>query len=532
MPVALWFFQLAHIPIFYAAIICFLASGTLKRRYTRWSVLCLFLCALLVRLFTALQDPFLHEWDEQFHILVARNMIDDPFTPVLVKMDVGRISTQHWAEGHIWLHKQPLFMWLMALSMKLFGISVFAARYPSVLMGVLMVPMLYDVVMQLTNRKDIAWVAAVILCFSNFQLQQISGTMGMDHNDVAFSFFILASFWAYARYTAQQQHSWRYALLIGIMAGCAVLSKWLTGILVYAGWGINLLLQTPQQRRKEAKHLAVAVMVTVLVFLPWQLYIHQRFPEEAAYEAALNNRHLWERVEGHWGTNFFYLDAFPEYFGEIGWFLVPAGFVVLLLQLRKRRIPNAALGNAVLVWFTVTFVFFSYVATTKIIGFFYIVAPLGIIFMAVAGYEMQRQFQLYGRQFLAHKLPAVLFSLTIVSILNPERIAAKHNPNDPNRLAKIANVAVYQHLGTMIPRDVHIVVNANHQEAMLAMFYNNHLRVYSHLPLQPVWDSLMAHKVPMAAFASRPGYLLPKGIEDYKNVHIIHTALQTVKYLD
>jgi 4-amino-4-deoxy-L-arabinose transferase len=314
--------------------------------------------------------------------------------------------------------------------------------------------------------------------------------------------------------------------VIGVLAGCAVLNKWLTGILVYAGWGINILLQWPHLRRKEMMHIGMAVAVTVLVFLPWQLYIHHRFPEEAAYEAALNNRHLWEQVEGHWGTNFFYLDTFPEYFGEIGWFLVPVGFVILLLQLRKCRIPNVAFGQAALVWFAVTFVFFSYVATTKIIGFFYIVVPLGILFIAVAVYEIQRQLQLSDQPRLARTLPSVLFTVVIVSIFNPERIAARHNPADPIRTAKIANVAVYQQLGRMIPKEVHIVVNANQQEHTLAMFYNTGLRVYEHLPYREVWDSLMQHNTPVVAFASRPGYELPDSIMNRSNVTIIYTALK------
>jgi hypothetical protein len=78
----------------------------------------------------------------------------------------------------------------------------------------------------------------------------------------------------------------------------------------------------------------------------------------------------------------------------------------------------------------------------------------------------------------------------------------------------------------MIPKEVHIVVNANQQEHTLAMFYNTGLRVYEHLPYREVWDSLMQHNTPVVAFASRPGYELPDSIMNRSNVTIIYTALK------
>lgn len=43
------------------------------------------LLAFGLRCYMATLDPFLHTWDEQFHALVARNMMDNPFVPTLRK---------------------------------------------------------------------------------------------------------------------------------------------------------------------------------------------------------------------------------------------------------------------------------------------------------------------------------------------------------------------------------------------------------------------------------------------------------------
>ncbi len=39
--------------------------------------------ALCLRLFIISLDPFLHDWDERYHALVAKNMMTDPFRPTL-----------------------------------------------------------------------------------------------------------------------------------------------------------------------------------------------------------------------------------------------------------------------------------------------------------------------------------------------------------------------------------------------------------------------------------------------------------------
>src|SRR6185295_14523546 len=103
------------------------------------SLTLLLLGAFALRLFLILRDPFLHDWDEHFHALVAKNMIAHPFMPMLLANPVFPYNYKDWTSNHIWLHKQPLFLWQMALSMKLFGVNLFALRLPSALMGTIQV---------------------------------------------------------------------------------------------------------------------------------------------------------------------------------------------------------------------------------------------------------------------------------------------------------------------------------------------------------------------------------------------------------
>ena len=201
----------------------------------------LVLSAFLLRLLMSALDPFLHNWDERFHALVAKNMMQSPFKPMLHKNPILPYDFADWSTNHIWLHKQPLFLWQMALSMKIFGVNEMAIRLPSVLMGTISVYFIYKIAEYWFKNETTAFLAALIFTFSNYQLSLTSGRFALDHNDVAFTFYVTASLWAFTRYL-RSNFKIRWAIFIGIFVGCAVLNKWLTGFLVYGGWGLYILL--------------------------------------------------------------------------------------------------------------------------------------------------------------------------------------------------------------------------------------------------------------------------------------------------
>lgn len=522
------FFELPYNWYFFGCVF-FLLLGQFyfSRQKEKIAVSALFVCAFLVRLFMSLQDPFLHDWDERFHALVARNMIADPFTPMLIKYPITGHLSMDWGSSHIWLHKQPLALWQMALSMKLFGVSLWACRLPSVIMGAIMAPMLYRITLILTNKKITAWIAAVIFSFSSFQLEQISGAMGMDHNDVAFGFYVLSSIWAYSEY--EKSNSRIYVFLIGLFAGFAVLTKWLVGLLVYSGWAVKAIAEKDSAKRKrEIANIAVSSLSAILIFLPWQLYINSRFPIEARIEQNLNLRHLTEVIEGHSGTNLFYLDHFPNYFGEIGWLFVPAGFALMLFYIKTNRLNSKGLGVLLVSCFVVTFFFFSYIATTKVIGYFFVVAPIGIIFLSLAIVETKRQLVAVMPLKALNTFSLLLLIAVIISILNPEKLQRVHSPDNTDRINRSENALLYKDLKNYIPPNVKIVLNTNEYENFQAMFYDNTLSAYSGIVDDKIIDSLNANNIPYSAFESHENYQLPEKVTNSPSVFIIRKKLKPI----
>lgn len=460
-------------------------------------------------------DPFLHDWDERFHALVAKSLMTDPLHPRMMYNPLYITDKYAWCCNYTWLHKQPLFMWQMALSMKIFGVSEFSIRYPSVLMGSLMVVFLYRIVVLTVKNRDSAFLVAALFCFSNFHLQLISGFIGMDHNDVAFGFYVLASLWAYIEYVKERKVMW--ILLIGAFAGCAILNKWLTGLVVFSGWGVNNLLsiRKPDNRQRWVDML-IAVGVCCLIFLPWQIYITNRWPDLSAHEYALNRAHLFEVVEGHVGTNLFYWERMHLYYGNIVWVFVVGAYFYFIYKIKK----DCAYKLPLLVAYTVLFVFFSFVVKTKVQTFFFVAVPLGYVFLANLLKDVIRLGK-YNKWIYV----ALLIAGSVASI-NTKELVATHVNNSAERDRKIYNTNIYKHLSDILPDTITQVMNVNALEHVEVMFYNDSLTAYHFYVSEEDLVKFKEKNITIGLFQSRPGYIIPMHLYYYGNIHVIDTILK------
>lgn len=470
---------------------------------------------LALRLYMAWVDPFLHPWDERFHALVARNMMHHPFKPMLRAFPVtDNYDPNVWCCNHIWVHKQPLFMWQMAMSMKAFGVSTFTMRLPSVIMGTLLILILYRIVLLFANNKKIALIAAALLAFSNFHLQLISGIKGMDHNDVALGFYVLASIWAYAEYVRKPK--WYWVVLIGLFAGCAILNKWLLGLLVFLGWGINILLRLKKGGAiREIKHFLAALIVCCVVFVPWQLYILHQFPNEARYEFEFNRRHITEALEGHSGSIFFYLKNFPNLFGS---YLFVFAFIGGAMALFKKHI-NAKLRLAFAAEIITVFCFFSFIVKTKVDTYFFFVVPLCLAFSAIAIYYL---FIFLKKAYLT--LP-VLVAILFFS-LNPTQIIEYLSPDNVERNDRIYNARIYKNIKADMPDSIKVVMNMNSFEDIDVMFFNNDLTAYHWTLPESDIAELRQKKIPIAVFQAHGNYNIPEHLLAYPYLFIIRKPLK------
>lgn len=358
-----WFlFDAKLLALLVPALLLLMASIVLAnlKRYRQASWL-LSGVAFFAALFAALIDPYLNLWDEQFHALVARNLARDPLMPVLYSYLPVPAQDGHWAYTQIWLHKQPLFLWQIALSVKLFGPTVLAVRLPSVILFSFIPVMVADMGSRLVSART-GWIAALLAATAFFPLELVSGRFATDHNDLVFFFYVTASFWAWIRYAGNP--SWKWALLAGLFSGAAILVKWLVGLLVFSGWGSWILFSRFRSSKLRWCHLLSGFAVAVAVALPWQLYILWNFPAEARYEYAFSARHFTEVIENHGGDWFFHLKAMEDLYGSGDIMIYLLWFAILLLPLRAVRQHVLA----PMVWVVVLYLFFT-LAATKMVAF-------------------------------------------------------------------------------------------------------------------------------------------------------------------
>lgn len=340
------------------------------------SVLFLVALALFTGLFMASLDPFLNIWDERFHALVAKNMMNHPFEPTLYDNPVVDMDYNNWDRYHIWLHKQPLFLWQIALSFKLFGVSEFTLRLPNAILFTVLVFSTYRSGKLLVNQK-IGYISGLLMIFCYFILNLLAGRQAVDHSDFSFLVYVSLSVWALLEYQYSGKKFW--LVLIGIFAGCAMLCKWLVGLLVYFGWFV-INLQKKSLLKVISIDMMVAFLITLAIALPWQFYIFKYFPAEAKLTYLYNMRHFYEALDNQTGQFFFHFSNFDLLYGDLSAFLIVPGFACLIKNTGDRKIAYSLLSMVLVVY-----LFFS-VSTTKMPAYTIIVAlPVMIAFASLLG---------------------------------------------------------------------------------------------------------------------------------------------------
>lgn len=332
----------------------------------------IFIGMSLVGIGFALIPQFLSPWDEQFHAVVAKSLLDNPLKPILFG-EKYHWELADWSANHIWLHKQPLFLWQIALSYKIFGVSLLSLRIPSILMHAATVLFILSIAKRYLNQF-LAFIVAVLFAFSDFQIGMVSGVIGMDHNDVAFTFYVTSSFWAWINYHESKKMKW--IIWIGLFSGGAILCKWLVGLIVYAGWGIILLIKDRKIKRAWTD-ISLSFLITLMVSVPWQIYCYIHYRKEFLYEMNYNSRHFTQAIEGHAGDAMFHFDSINNLYGDGIFFkiLILSGIILLLLMGIIKRNYYFIFASSI---FIIIYTFFT-LAQTKLVGYTAIVMSIGYI---------------------------------------------------------------------------------------------------------------------------------------------------------
>ncbi|HNQ61967.1 MAG TPA: glycosyltransferase family 39 protein [Bacteroidia bacterium] len=457
----------------------------------------LVLLGLILRVYASC-DFYLHFWDERYHALVAKNLINHPLLPTLYDNAIFQYDYMNWASNHVWLHKQPFPLWSMALSMQLFGCNEIALRLPSILLTSLGIFLTYSIGKYFFSR-NVAIISAFFNSINGLILSLSSGRVTTDHIDSFFLFFIELSVFFVIQYVKSKKQM--FNLFAGICMGISVLCKWLPGLIVIPIW-LCLVLHSEKNFNKTVfKDFVKFFSLALIIFLPWQIYILARFPQEAAFELGFNIRHLTETIETHTGSIFYYFNKLRINYGE----LVYLPLIWLIYSVYKADAKYKLLSLAI--WIFVPLIVFSF-AQTKMQAYIAFIAPA--IFIVTAAFieylkELKIEWKIYKTT-----IKLIILALVVLPIrYTIERLKPLESknriPENIIALKKISNV--YNN-----------AIMFNYDDPISAMFYTN-MTVYSFIPDQQTIDSLKnnGYKILISSVVEPDTFRL-------ENVEVIHLA--------
>jgi len=200
-----------------------------------------------------LGNVHLFDWDEINFAESAREMIASG-NYFSVQINFNRFT-----------EKPPLFFWMQVMSMKLFGINEFSARFPNAICGIITLVVLFRIGKQIFNEYFARiWVMVYLGTFVTF-LYFKSGII-----DPWFNLFIfLAIYHFYSLTTMLQVNRMKHLVLTGVFLGLAVLTKGPVAILIALLTYVVVVVLNRFRFFINGKEFIAIFVTTLLVCFAW-----------------------------------------------------------------------------------------------------------------------------------------------------------------------------------------------------------------------------------------------------------------------
>lgn len=424
------------------------------------AVLLLVICGLTLRIYTS-TDFFLHPWDERYHALVAKNLIQHPLIPTLYNNPVLPYDYKNWVANHIWLHKQPLPLWIIAASMWLFGANEIALRLPSIVMSTTGILLMFFIGRHFIDKKA-GYLAAFLFSINGLIIELASGRVATDHVDIFFLFFIELA--VYFSIVFVQKRKTIFNILAGISIGAAILSKWLPGLIVLPIWLLIVIDSGKFKSNEIIAQFFTLLITSIAIFLPWQLYIYNAFPLEARWEAGYNFKHLTEVLGDQTGPYYYFIDKIRINYGDLIYLPLLWFFWKIFKNFNDKK--QLAIG----IWFLIPLIFFSF-AKTKMQAYLLFVSPALFIITA--------DFWLFLFEHRKHHKLKWIFNLILILLI---ALPIRYSIERIKPFSKIERKPQWvTDLKKLNDSNIDKCVLFNYDYPIEAMFYTN-LTVYPNIP--------------------------------------------------
>ncbi len=302
----------------------------------------------------------------------------------------GSASWKAWffgssdAGNSITVDKTPLSVWVMALSVRAFGLSSWSILVPQAVMGVGAVGLLH------ASVRRVAGHGAAMLAGAVLALTPVAVLMFRFNNPDALLVLLLVAA-AYATLRAVEHASTRWIVLAGALVGLGSMTKMLQALLIVPALALGYLVAAPAPVRLRLWQLVLSG-VALLVSGGWWIAVVQLWPASSRpYIGGSQTNSVLELVLGYnglgrltgneagsvgggqgggqgsgWGETGWTRMFGTDIGGQIAW-LLPAALLLLVAGLwAVRRAPRTDRVRAALGvwggWLLVTLLTFSFMA--------------------------------------------------------------------------------------------------------------------------------------------------------------------------
>lgn len=442
--------------------------------------------------------------DEPRYAQVAREMLarHDWVTPTL--------------GGVPWLEKPPLYYWQAMLAYKIFGVSDWAARLPSVLDATALVLVAYWF---LRRFRSASALDGALMLITSAGIVGYARAASMDMPLAAtFGIAMLAWFAWFESGERRLLIAFYVALALGALAKGPV-APFLAAILIL------LFAATQRSFSIALRSLSLpGVAAFLIVGLPWYVLVQIRNPE-------FFRVFLLEHNLARFGTNMFH---HPQPF----WYYLPvtllawvpwAVFVIAAIVFAARRVRDRdadSLNTFLLIWVAIVVVFFS-MSQSKLPGYILPAIAPGILLLANYLHERESTRIHPGLSVLHGVIVTVLVfaAISLTSILLRHRIVWDHATAVSLTVSLVTGIAAVLiiaranwaglHLAAIAPAILVVAVALRSGASVLD-------RTLSARPVAEELARLSPARLPVVALAPRE---LEYGLQFYRNQTITHFEL-------
>lgn len=365
----------------------------------------------LIFIFYGLGDTHLIEYDEGIYGLVAKNILKS-----------GEWFTLQWNLGAPWFDKGPLYLWLTALSIKIFGLTSFAVRFWSAVFGVVGCLSVYLIGKKLFNWR-VGFMASVILSstlgYLNYSRLGMLDVPNATLNSLSLYFLLISL------------ENPLFLIPVSITLALGFLNRQFLAFLGLGAFFIFLLIRKKYSSYK-IRNCLLPVLIFILIVFPWHIVETLKYGKDfwEVYIFHQTFSRFSQTIEGKYAPLFWYITVIRTHFRI--WFVALLPAIPYFIYKVIKRKPGETL---LLIWAILTFSAFT-LAKSKLIWYIMPIYPPLSLIVAYFLYSLSRR-----SSFILLIPITVLILGGTYNLMNWKRILPRDFTSDQAKLIEYKNRA-------------------------------------------------------------------------------------------